>query len=281
MVVDAQSNIRVLVHWRDQTVFAGEDVKCTITFKNVAQDAEPAHSHQHQPSTHDRKHAAAQLSISSPRANRTRGTGSLNTPSRPPISNRGHRRSALSLSIPSTSSQNRSVPVQWPQGSGPDGGPPSGRPGHSHKRSLSIVSIGSAGGVDDHITRLENNASSSYVPKRGHNRASSLQISPQAFGGSGTTTTSALGAKPLPFSPCNAQNGYTNTSSRNIWPKTHQLTSSQLHQLFRQLCASTSGDRRRILAQPSPFTARISELHTRIPLPSSSSSSTISYCISK
>ncbi|KAL2160861.1 hypothetical protein VTH06DRAFT_1058, partial [Thermothelomyces fergusii] len=28
------SNIRVFVRWHEQAVFAGEELKCTITFKN-------------------------------------------------------------------------------------------------------------------------------------------------------------------------------------------------------------------------------------------------------
>jgi hypothetical protein len=36
------SNIQVFVKWRDQTIFAGENVECTITFKNVADTASEA-----------------------------------------------------------------------------------------------------------------------------------------------------------------------------------------------------------------------------------------------
>lgn len=165
MGADSQSNsnIRVQIQWRNQTVFAGEDVKCVITFKNVAQDAEP-------PKTERQKFKP---SLASPRARG--GTGSLNA-STPPISNRGHRRSALSLSLPSTttSSHNRSVPVQWPPSAGSEGG----RPGHRHQRSLSIVSIGSTGGPDDSLQRLES-VTKSAAPPRAHNRAASLQISSQ------------------------------------------------------------------------------------------------------
>ncbi|KAM5355558.1 hypothetical protein ACJ41O_002204 [Fusarium nematophilum] len=39
MAPDGPSNIRVFIRWHDQTVFAGEEVKCTITFKNVAPGA--------------------------------------------------------------------------------------------------------------------------------------------------------------------------------------------------------------------------------------------------
>ncbi|KAM0231146.1 hypothetical protein ACHAPO_008762 [Fusarium lateritium] len=34
MAPEVPSNIRVFIRWHDQTVFAGEEVKCTITFKN-------------------------------------------------------------------------------------------------------------------------------------------------------------------------------------------------------------------------------------------------------
>ncbi|KAJ5305444.1 uncharacterized protein N7443_005104 [Penicillium atrosanguineum] len=36
------SNIQVFVNWRDQTIFAGENVECTITFKNIADTASEA-----------------------------------------------------------------------------------------------------------------------------------------------------------------------------------------------------------------------------------------------
>ncbi|KAH6990666.1 Rgp1-domain-containing protein [Ilyonectria sp. MPI-CAGE-AT-0026] len=41
MAPDASSNIRVFIRWHEQTVFAGEEVKCTITFKNVALSSSP------------------------------------------------------------------------------------------------------------------------------------------------------------------------------------------------------------------------------------------------
>src|ERR1700761_9188275 len=43
MAPDGSSNIRVFVRWHDQNVFAGEDVKCSITFKNVARPPGSAH----------------------------------------------------------------------------------------------------------------------------------------------------------------------------------------------------------------------------------------------
>ncbi|KXJ96577.1 hypothetical protein Micbo1qcDRAFT_229442 [Microdochium bolleyi] len=36
MPPEPSGNIRVFIRWDDQTVFAGEDIKCRITFKNIA-----------------------------------------------------------------------------------------------------------------------------------------------------------------------------------------------------------------------------------------------------
>lgn len=166
MTSDGQSNIRVQVHWHEQTVFAGEEVRCTITFKNAARDSKRQKSSQQGATHHDRQKLLSGLK--SPLSSRNRAAGSLSASSSA-NSMRGHRRSALSLSIPSTSSHTRSATVQWPQsaGIGPDG-----RSGHSHKRSLSIVSIGSTTAADDAIQRSERQ----HIPHRAHNRATSLQI---------------------------------------------------------------------------------------------------------
>ncbi|KAG7135496.1 hypothetical protein HYQ45_006765 [Verticillium longisporum] len=42
MVSDSSSNIRVFIRWDDQIVFAGEEIKCTITFKNGTKAREGA-----------------------------------------------------------------------------------------------------------------------------------------------------------------------------------------------------------------------------------------------
>ncbi|KAI9934930.1 hypothetical protein MW887_000551 [Aspergillus wentii] len=50
------SDIQVFVRWKDQTIFAGEDVECTITFKNVAEsNTESNHGPQSQQQHHQRK----------------------------------------------------------------------------------------------------------------------------------------------------------------------------------------------------------------------------------
>ena len=184
MSSDGASDVRVFVHWRDQTVFAGEEVKCTITFKNIAQEAGQAkqnngrkassQSQQPQRSNADRNRFLSALTA--PLHSRGRGsTGAVHSTPPSTTKTRGHRRSALSLNIPPPGTQTRSAAVQWPQ---TGNGAPDGSSGHAHKRSLSIVSIGSTSTVDDQMYRNEV-ATRSAAPRRGHNRASSLQILPR------------------------------------------------------------------------------------------------------
>jgi hypothetical protein len=171
MPSDASSNIRVFVRWHERTVFAGEDIKCTITFKNVAPDPsrqrQQQQQHQHQQPTSDHPRLAAAAAIA-PLQARAKAPSSLTPPTS--ASSRGHR-SALSLGGPSTASSTSS------RGSAP--APHEGRQGSHgtrHQRSVSIVSIGSSGTVEDQPRN--SNASSSTRPgrPRGHSRASSLQI---------------------------------------------------------------------------------------------------------
>lgn len=162
------SNIRVFIHWHDQTVFAGEEVKCTITFKNVAPGPEQAKQQQQQQAPTERNRLAAPLT------GRAKANAGL-TPPPSASTGRGHRRSALSYSAPSTHSHNRSGSIQWPSPASMS----DRRSSHAHKRSVSIVSIGSASTVEDHVMRNEN-PSRPQRPNRGHGRAASLQIVPRS-----------------------------------------------------------------------------------------------------
>ncbi|KAI0479229.1 Rgp1-domain-containing protein [Xylariaceae sp. FL0804] len=159
----ATSNIRVFIKWDDQTVFAGEEVSCRITFRNVAPS--PSQAQTSQSPRPDRSRQPSPLL--SPRAKAGNGLA-------PPPAGRGHR-STMSLNVPSVSSRLRSATQQWapPQ---PPPPPPPQRPGHAHKRSLSIVSIGSASAAED---GHRGNASPAWTqrPAFRHGRSSSLQIS--------------------------------------------------------------------------------------------------------
>lgn len=163
MAPDVPSNIRVFVRWHDQTVFAGEEVKCTITFKNVA----PGPNQQRNPPQSDRSR------LVSPLHHRPKSNHALTPP--PASSGRGHRRSALSLGVPSSRSHSRSGSVQWPSSASTT----TERSGQAHKRSVSIVSMGSTTStVEDHSSRNDL-PTRPQRPARGHGRASSLQIIPR------------------------------------------------------------------------------------------------------
>ncbi|KAI0542039.1 Rgp1-domain-containing protein [Xylaria digitata] len=167
------TNIRVFIKWDDQTVFAGEEIRCQITFKNVASDVTPGPNHL---ASNPR-----QSSQPSPRTDRTRQPSPLLSPRggstnglTPPGSARSHR-STLSLNVPSTGSRLRNSIQQWP----PQLPAPPQKPAHAHKRSLSIVSMGSNATVDDQA--YGNTAQTRpQRPGRGHGRSASLQIIPRA-----------------------------------------------------------------------------------------------------
>ncbi|TQN71903.1 Protein sat1 [Colletotrichum shisoi] len=161
---EASSNIRVFIRWHDQTVFAGEEIKCTITFKNIARDStQPRQPQRLAPP--DRPRQVSPLLRGKPSTGLT-----------PPNSaqTRGHR-SALSLNVPAAQSRSRAGSIPWPSSH-----PPSAleNRGNGHRKSVSIVSIGSTSTIPDDN---QSNASSvkAHRPARGHARASSLQIVPR------------------------------------------------------------------------------------------------------
>ncbi|KAL2888791.1 hypothetical protein HOO65_030292 [Ceratocystis lukuohia] len=190
---DSPNSIRVLVDWHNQTVFAGEEVKCTITFKNVSADSSsisplyspsiPTINHQRPPS----RSPSLSLLGRARNVQSQPSRGKLNgaSISQPPTPSRAHR-SGLSLSVPPSAQHSRSGSVQWPAPT-PTPPPPvishDGRPNHSHRRSVSIVSIGSS------ASNMEDQADGGLGPSsprhagrktRAHNRANSLQISPMS-----------------------------------------------------------------------------------------------------
>ncbi|KAL6855289.1 Golgi membrane exchange factor (Ric1p-Rgp1p) subunit [Amphichorda felina] len=77
---EVPSNIRVFVHWHEQTVFAGEEVKCTITFKNVA-------------STHDQQRQKQQPQQQS-QFGRARNGNDSRGPTNPAVPRRSSRTSS-------------------------------------------------------------------------------------------------------------------------------------------------------------------------------------------
>lgn len=173
------TNIRVFVHWTEQTVFAGEDVECEISFKNVATTPTPSRT---------ALHPSAANGFASGGERQRKGPGvqvKNNTLSpRPPQTTRGHR-TTLSLTAPVTSVRSSQIG----SGSWNAGHSRGGKEGGSHKRSVSIISIGAS------ETAANDAATRSSLPdgprrlSRGHGRSASLQIVPRKNGIAGGPTS--------------------------------------------------------------------------------------------
>ena len=135
------SNVRVFVQWKTPTVFAGEDIECTITFKNTAL----AHGHDRSPTRKangfapggERQRKLPPVHSSTrPSVSRNSSFTSLGAP---PHHLRGHR-PALSVQTASSIGDHTRSP-QTPAAAFHNG---SATPTHKHAhgRSLSIISLG-------------------------------------------------------------------------------------------------------------------------------------------
>ncbi|KAF2745780.1 Rgp1-domain-containing protein [Sporormia fimetaria CBS 119925] len=165
-------DIRVFVQWKESTVFAGEDVECTITFKNVAdidgQDTAP------NPTRHGgivpagERHRKLPPVQSSTRPSMSRNSSFASQ--LPPPHLRGHKPS-LSLSTPASNAGDSRSPLT-PTGAFPNGsGAPANR--HKHQRSLSIMSIGT-----ETAAEVSHDRAAPTRRPRGHGRSASLQVVP-------------------------------------------------------------------------------------------------------
>lgn len=178
--MSTSSNIRVFVSWSEQTVFAGEDIECLITFKNVATT----------PNSDDPSSRSPSRSGAIANGERQRKTAPLKTPTghgrpnlsissnRGPLPNRGHR-STLSLTVPAGSVQSYGSPASW------TGEQRTGGKGSTHKRSVSIISLNASESAADDFSSQRSGAQESRRPTRGHTRAASLQIIPRINGSAG------------------------------------------------------------------------------------------------
>jgi RAB6A-GEF complex partner protein 2 len=155
-------------------VFAGEDVECTITFKNVARKAgERSPS----PSSH--------YSNGTPPADRQRKVTPTHTSRPPPVT----RSSSYGLGIPAhlkkghrpahsagTVSRQSSVTIQEEGGAVENSAQEQVR--QKHGRSLSIISMG-ADGAAGGGEQARNVSEGAWKAARAHGRTSSLQIVPR------------------------------------------------------------------------------------------------------
>ena len=171
------SDIRVSVQWKNPTVFAGEDVECTITFKNVA--LAPSTQRSPSPNPHTASHGShrERWKETLPMRSAIASTSAVhrNSPSLSGFSQSQARTHRQALSLSSANGFSKS-----PIGSLHDSTSKTSTPGdNKHRRSVSIVSI--RGEANDETTpqsQLLNSGRSS----RGHTRAASLHVMPRRNG---------------------------------------------------------------------------------------------------
>ncbi|KIW88025.1 uncharacterized protein Z519_11135 [Cladophialophora bantiana CBS 173.52] len=152
------SDIHVVVRFHDQSVFAGEHLRCTITFRNVANSLElPTPSYQ--TLRRSRRESISQLAAQSTKPNTILRLSQNGQNGR----STGHEHSADQAGR------------QMPLGSWSSDNPASvQRPGHKQQRSVSIISLTSPTIAGD----LEHGAPGGWAkPKRpSHSRSSTVQI---------------------------------------------------------------------------------------------------------
>ena len=167
------SDIRVSVQWKSSTVFAGEEVACTITFKNVAQprslrrSPSPSQFRGHASHRERWKEALPMRSGQSPGIAAHRNSSSL-----PGFATSKARMHKQTLSL-STSNGFPPASVSGLR----EAAPAVSRGGESkHRRSVSIVSLGGETGEE---TSPHGQHMNSGRPTRGHTRSASLQVLPR------------------------------------------------------------------------------------------------------
>ena len=169
------SDIRVSVQWKNPTVFAGEDIECTITFKNNAL------AHRVRPPPSPSSHTA---SLHRDRWKETLPIRSANTPTsvkrRKSPSFSGFPQSYARLHQQSLSTSSANGFVKSPVAEVHDGITKATCPrDNNHRRSVSIVSI--RGETDDEATR-QGQLLNSGRPGHKHARAASLHVMPRKNG---------------------------------------------------------------------------------------------------
>ncbi|KAL6717475.1 Golgi membrane exchange factor (Ric1p-Rgp1p) subunit [Lecanora helva] len=168
------SDIRVSVQWKSSTVFAGEEIECTITFTNVSQVRKIRRS----PSPN------SQLRRNSSSRERWREALPLRSINPVQSSNHGVSTSARGVPMANSRAHKPALSLNAPNGFPP--GPSLNASGsltqkssignNKHRRSVSIVSIG-GDAIDE--AALPGPMITSGRPIGGHVRAASLQVLPR------------------------------------------------------------------------------------------------------
>lgn len=168
------SDIRVSVQWKDPTVFAGEDIECTITFKNIALARRVHHSPSPNPHTtsHGSHRERWKETLPLRSANVSATAKHRKSPSSSGFSqshDRTHRQALSNSSV--NGFVKSSVGEVHDNISGP------ANPGNNkHRRSVSIVSIrGEANEDTSRHGQLLNSGFSGHS----HTRAASLHVTPR------------------------------------------------------------------------------------------------------
>lgn len=180
-MLQSTSNIRVFVQWLEQTVFAGENIECEITFRNIAAVPDAPRSVPHSNSLNGFRIGGEKQRKTTPlQASGIQAKNATGQSTRPLVSGRGHR-TALSLNVPSNGDRLQ-------QGSAYRSGrqTEAGSEPRPHRRSISIVSLGIPERAGEEPPAQQNSDESMRRPSRGHVRASSLQIVSRRSGNNGT-----------------------------------------------------------------------------------------------
>lgn len=172
------SNIRALVHWKEPSIYAGEDIECIITFKNVA--AYPGQEQQEEDEAQTpyfNAFSRAPSAVASRRSSVAQSSVQASwapsfTSSRQAPNGRGHR-PTLSLNVLSAPSRGGPPSAGLHSAPMPGRTPASARPVKGHGRSLSIMSLGSEAPSEG---RQAMPPPASKRPTRGHGRSASLQV---------------------------------------------------------------------------------------------------------
>ncbi|KAJ4297485.1 Golgi membrane exchange factor (Ric1p-Rgp1p) subunit [Kalmusia sp. IMI 367209] len=250
------SNIRVFVQWKNSTVFAGEDIECTITFKNIAppegRDKSPIRkANGFAPGGERQRKLPPVHSSTRPSVSRNSSFTSLG----PPQHLRGYR-PALSVQTGSSIGDRRS-PI--PHGGAFNNGSATPKYKHGHGKSLSIISLGT-----DAATEVSHERSASARrPARGHGRSASLQVvsgrpgpfpvtspgyrsvthySPRSGGGSPPTIHEPFNESSLPTRPARRSPGVATAPNTPALPTTGRKPSGSFSQNFKFPAAPPSND---------------------------------------
>lgn len=171
------SDIRVSVQWKNSTVFAGEDIECTITFKNIALARSPRRSPSPHPHTashgSNRDRWKETLPMRSAKVSMT--AMHRKSPSLSGFSHSQARTHKQALSVSSANGFPKSPIIDVHHGTSTN----STLGDNKHRRSVSIVSIrGDANDKTSSHSQLLNSGRSGH----NHTRATSLHVMPRRNG---------------------------------------------------------------------------------------------------